>query len=156
MPEAVTILKPLCGGEPGLHENLRSFCTQDYPRFEIIFGVRDATDPACSVVARLIEEFPSGAIRLIVDPKLHGSNRKVSNLINMLPHAKHEVLVMADSDAFVGTDYVSKVTAPLNDPAYFAQVTVDAEAGTIVWPDGIDLAPEPLYAQAKAHPLLAA
>ena len=48
------------------------------------------------------------------------------------------------------------VLAPLNDPAYFAQVTVDPEAGTVVWPDGIDLAPEPLYQQAKAHPLLAA
>jgi hypothetical protein len=48
------------------------------------------------------------------------------------------------------------VLSPLNDPAYFAEVTVDPEAGTIVWPGGIDLAPEPLYKQAKAHPLLAA
>jgi Protein of unknown function (DUF2442) len=48
------------------------------------------------------------------------------------------------------------VLAPLNDPGYFAEVTVDQEAGTIVWPDGIDLAPEPLYEQAKAHPLIAA
>ena len=48
------------------------------------------------------------------------------------------------------------ILAPLNDPAYFAQVTVDPEAGTIVWPDGIDLAPEPLYEQARAHPLVAA
>ena len=48
------------------------------------------------------------------------------------------------------------VLSPLNDPAYFAKVTVDQEAGTLVWPDGIDLAPEPLYEQAKAHPLLAA
>jgi len=48
------------------------------------------------------------------------------------------------------------VLAPLNDPAYFAEVTVDPEAGTLVWPGGIDLAPEPLYQQAKAHPLLAA
>jgi hypothetical protein len=48
------------------------------------------------------------------------------------------------------------VLAPLNDPAYFAQVTVDPEAGTIAWPDGIDLAPEPLYEQARAHPLIAA
>jgi len=48
------------------------------------------------------------------------------------------------------------VLAQLNDPAYFAQVMVDPEAGTITWPDGIDLAPEPLYEQAKAHPLLAA
>lgn len=112
----VTILKPLCGGEPGLYQNLRSFCTQDYPRFEIIFGVRDAADPACAVVARLIGEFSSPSIRLIVDPALHGTNRKVSNLINMLPYAKHELLVMADSDAFVGNDYISRVTAPLDDP----------------------------------------
>lgn len=48
------------------------------------------------------------------------------------------------------------VLAPLNDPAYFSQVTVDAEAGTLVWPNDIDLAPEPLYEQAKAHPLIAA
>ena len=113
----VTVLKPLCGAEPGLHENLRSFCTQNYPHFEIVFGVRDAADPACSVVERLRREFPATPIRLIVDPKLHGSNRKVSNLINMLPHARHEFLVMADSDALVGPDYLSTVTAPLHDGA---------------------------------------
>lgn len=48
------------------------------------------------------------------------------------------------------------VLAPLSDPAYFARVTIDTEAGTLTWPDGIDLAPEPLYEQAKSHPLLAA
>ena len=48
------------------------------------------------------------------------------------------------------------ILEPLNDPSYFAQVELDAEAGTIVWPDGIDLAPEPLYEQAKTHPLAAA
>jgi hypothetical protein len=48
------------------------------------------------------------------------------------------------------------VLAPLSDPAYFARVTIDTEAGTLTWPDGIDLAPEPLYEQAKAHPLIAA
>jgi Protein of unknown function (DUF2442) len=50
----------------------------------------------------------------------------------------------------------TRVLAPLNDSPYFAQVTLDPEAGTIAWPDGIDLAPEPLYEQAKAHPLIAA
>jgi ceramide glucosyltransferase len=113
----VTVLKPLCGAEPGLYSNLRSFCSQNYEGFEIIFGVRDPADPACSVVERLIEEFPSTRIRLIVDPKLHGTNRKVSNLINMLPHAKHEFLVMADSDVLVGPGYLSTVTAPLHDGA---------------------------------------
>jgi ceramide glucosyltransferase len=111
----VTILKPLCGAEPGLYDNLRSFCMQNYPRFEIIFGVRDSGDPARPVVERLIAEFASLPISLIIDPKLHGSNRKVSNLINMLPHANHDLLVMADSDAVVGADYLSTVTAPLRD-----------------------------------------
>jgi ceramide glucosyltransferase len=111
----ITILKPLCGAEPGLHDNLRSFCLQNYPEFEIVFGVRDAADPACAVVRRLISEFSSLPIRLVVEPTLHGSNRKVSNLINMLPFAQHELLVMADSDAFVGDDYLATVAAPLND-----------------------------------------
>jgi ceramide glucosyltransferase len=109
----VTILKPLCGAEPGLYDNLRSFCLQDYPSFEIIFGVRDSADSARPVVERLIAEFASLPISLILDSKLHGSNRKVSNLINMLPHANHDLLVMADSDAVVGTEYLSTVTAPL-------------------------------------------
>jgi ceramide glucosyltransferase len=112
----VTILKPLCGAEPGLYGNLRSFCAQDYPNFEIIFGVRDAADPACATVAHLMTEFASLPIRLIVDPELHGSNRKVSNLINMLRHTNHEWLVMADSDAIVSADYLSTVTTPLRDP----------------------------------------
>ena len=71
------------------------------------------------------------------------------------------VLRLLFSDGTVGdVDFSAQrwagVLEPLNDPSYFAQVKLDAEAGTIVWPDGIDLAPEPLYEQAKAHPLAAA
>lgn len=113
----VTLLKPLCGAEPGLYDHLRSFCAQDYPEFEIIFGVRDPADPACSVVQRLAAEFPRLPIELVINPQLHGSNCKTSNLINMLPHARHDVLVMADSDASVGPGYLARVTAPLQDPA---------------------------------------
>ena len=113
----VTLLKPLCGAEPGLYEHLRAFCQQDYPEYQIVFGVRDPADPACSVVERLIEEFPSLPIDVVINPQLHGSNLKVSNLINMLARARHEFLVMADSDAFVGPDYLGIVTAPLLDPA---------------------------------------
>ena len=112
----VTVLKPLCGAEPGLHEHLRSFCRQDYPEFQIVFGVRDAGDPACAVVKRLAAEFPSVPIELVINPLLHGTNLKISNLINMLPYARHDILAMADSDAFVGTDYLAAVTAPLLDP----------------------------------------
>jgi ceramide glucosyltransferase len=111
----VTVLKPLCGAEPGLYENLRSFCQQEYPEFQIVFGVRDRDDPALAVVARLLAEFPSLPIDVVVDPRQHGSNRKVSSLINMLGRARHDVLVMADSDAYVGPDYLKSVTAPLLD-----------------------------------------
>jgi ceramide glucosyltransferase len=109
----VTVLKPLCGAEPGLHEHLRSFCRQNYPDFQIVFGVRDADDPACAVVRRLMAEFPSVPIEFVINPQLHGSNLKISNLINMLPYARHDVLAMADSDAFVAPDYLASVTAPL-------------------------------------------
>jgi ceramide glucosyltransferase len=111
----VTVLKPLCGAEPGLLEHLRTFCRQNYPEFQIVFGVRDAGDPACAVVKRLAAEFPSVPIELVINPQLHGSNLKISNLINMLPYARHDILAMADSDAFVGADYLGSVTAPLLD-----------------------------------------
>jgi ceramide glucosyltransferase len=113
----VTIMKPLCGAEPGLYEDLRSFCRQDYPHFQIVFGVRDALDPACAVVHRLKAEFPMLSIAMVINPQLHGSNGKVSNLINMLPHAQHDLLAIADSDACVQPDYLATVTAPLRDPA---------------------------------------
>jgi ceramide glucosyltransferase len=112
----VTILKPLCGTEPGLYEHLRSFCQQDYPEFQVVFGVRDQADPARLVAERLVAEFPLLPIKIVINPQLHGSNGKISNLINMLPHAQHDVLAIADSDACVKADYLSTVTAPLLDP----------------------------------------
>jgi ceramide glucosyltransferase len=111
----VTVLKPLCGAEPGLYENLRSFCRQDYPEFQIVFGVGAADDPALDVAARLEAEFPKLRIDVVVDDRQHGHNRKISSLINMLKYARHDVLVMADSDVCVGPDYLTHVTAPLSD-----------------------------------------
>src|ERR1700678_3492793 len=101
-PPPVTLLKPLCGAEPGLYEHLRSFCEQDYPQFQIVFGVRDLSDPACAVVQRLMGEFPALPIEVVVNPQQHGSNYKISNLINMFARARHGVLAMADSDTCVG------------------------------------------------------
>ena len=111
----VTVLKPLCGAEPRLYENLRSFCEQSYPEFQLVFGVHDAADPALGVVQRLQAEFPSLPIDVVVDAKEHGANPKVSNLLNMLERARHDVLAMADSDTFVAPDYLAAVTAPLLD-----------------------------------------
>jgi ceramide glucosyltransferase len=114
--QPVTLLKPLCGAEPGLYENLRSFCLQDYPQYQIVFGIQDAADPAVAIVARLIDEFPALPIDVVVNGKQHGSNRKISSLINMVPRAKHDVLMIADSDALVGPNYLSSMVAPLADP----------------------------------------
>ena len=110
----VTLLKPLCGAEHGLYERLRTFCQQNYREFQIVFGVRDPTDPAL-VVQRLRQEFPSLPIDVVATPQLHGSNYKISNLINMVARARHDVLIIADSDTFVGPDYLRSVTAPLLD-----------------------------------------
>jgi ceramide glucosyltransferase len=112
---AVSILKALCGAEPGLYEQLRSFCTQRYPQVQLIFGVREASDPALEVVRRLRAEFPALDIDIVVDATLHGSNRKISNLLNMLPRVRHELLVMADSDISVPEDYLRRIVPPLLD-----------------------------------------
>ena len=112
----VTILKPLCGAEPGLYGNLRTFCEQKYPDFQIVFGVTDPADPALAVVKRLLAEFPHVQIDVVLDPQQHGTNRKVSSLINMAKRARYDVLVMADSDASVGANYLAAVTAPLLNP----------------------------------------
>jgi ceramide glucosyltransferase len=114
---AVTLLKPLCGTEPNLYEHLRSFCIQDYPEYQIVFGVRDPSDPALAVVRRLIAEFPLLPIDVVINPQLHGSNFKISNLINMHEKASHDVLIIADSDTFVAPDHLACVTAALNDPS---------------------------------------
>lgn len=112
----VTILKPLCGAEAGLYESLRSCCEQDYPEFQIVFGVRRSSDPAVQIVRRLKAEYPHLDLTLVVDDRLIGSNYKVSNLDNMLPAARYDLLVIADSDIRVGRDYLATVTAPLNRP----------------------------------------
>lgn len=114
---AVTVLKPLCGLDHGLEENLCSFCRQDYPRFQIVFGVREANDPAAAVVRRVLARFPRLDAELVVDPHVAGRNLKVSNLCNMLPRARHDILVIADSDMRVGPDYLRRVAAEFADPA---------------------------------------
>jgi ceramide glucosyltransferase len=113
----VSILKPLSGAEPRLYANLATLCRQTHQRYQIVFGVREADDPALVVVARLRAEFPHCDIALALVPTVHGRNLKVSNLINMLPLAKHDLLVLADSDIAVDADYLARVTAPLADPA---------------------------------------
>ena len=115
-PLPISVLKPLHGAEPRLYENLHGFCLQAHPDYELVFGVREPEDPAIAVVQQLRAEFPQLVITLVVDPRIYGANLKVSNLMNMLPHARHDCLVLADSDISVPMDYLVRVTAPLMDP----------------------------------------
>jgi ceramide glucosyltransferase len=110
-----TILKPLCGTEPGLYACLRSFCALNVPQLQIVFGVSEPDDPALAVVRRLESEFPQLDLQVAVNPVRHGSNAKVSNLINMLPLARHDYLVIADSDVRVQPNYLEMVVMPLLD-----------------------------------------
>ncbi|HYL81586.1 MAG TPA: bacteriohopanetetrol glucosamine biosynthesis glycosyltransferase HpnI [Candidatus Acidoferrum sp.] len=113
----VSVLKPLQGDDGQLYANLRSFCRQDYPEYEILFGVEDADDPATAIVHRLIREFPCLDISLVIGGPLLGTNRKVSNLAHLCRRARYDTLVLADGDMRVGRDYLGAVVAPLNDPA---------------------------------------
>lgn len=113
----VTVLKPLFGSEPRLYQNLRSFCTQDHPAFQVLFGLHSYDDEALAVAERLRAEFPERDIGIVVDPAVHGINLKVSNLINLMPHARHDWLLLADSDIEAPPDLLRRVTAPLADDA---------------------------------------
>jgi ceramide glucosyltransferase len=112
----VTILKPLCGVEPLTELALESFFLIDYPDYEIVFGVQNSADPVLDVVARLRARYPEREVRLVIDPSLHGANRKISNLINMLPQARHETLVMSDADIHVPPYFLTRVVAALEVP----------------------------------------
>ncbi len=117
MPQDVTILKPLYGAEPLLPESLTSYCNQNYhAEIQIVFGFQDSVDPAISCVQSLIAAHPGSDLELVVDATQHGANRKVSNLINMGGAAKHEIVVLADSDILVAPDYLGRTIASLQAP----------------------------------------
>ena len=108
----VSILKPLRGVDPQMYESFASHCVQDYPDYEIIFGVNEADDPAVDAVHQLMREFPSCRIKLVICPEVLGNNRKTSNLVQMLPHAQYGHIIINDSDIYVPPDYLRRVMAP--------------------------------------------
>lgn len=116
-PEPVSILKPLAGLDEGLEANLRSFFEQDYPgEFELLFAVRTAADPAAEVVARLTAEFPAIPARLLFTGEPPYPNAKVYSLDKMMAAARHDLLVMADSDIRVEPHMLRRVAAEFQDP----------------------------------------
>lgn len=120
----VSILKPLHGNEPLLEQALASVCQQDYPGYQVVFGMHAAGDTALPLVRRLQARFPGRDIAVVLDPTRHGANGKVDNLINMLPAAKHDVLVIADSDVHAAPDWLRRLVVALEGPEVGLVTTV--------------------------------
>ena len=112
----VSIMIPLHGADFNAYQNYAELCRQDYPVYQIVFGVRDSRDSSVPIVRKLISDFPYRDIALVISDKTIGQNLKVSNLENMLARVKHEQIVIVDSDIRVGRDHLRKVLAPLSDP----------------------------------------
>jgi ceramide glucosyltransferase len=112
---AISLLKPVRGVDFGSYENFASFCTQDYPEYELLFGVGDATDPAIPLIERIIAEFPQRRIRLFVGAEQIGANRKVNMLARLAGEAEHEILSLTDGDIRVSARYLREVVPPFAD-----------------------------------------
>jgi ceramide glucosyltransferase len=120
----VTVLKPLHGVEPMLAQALESVFRQDYPGMQIVFGVQSAADPAIAVVETLRRDYPGVDATIVVSGRPHGTNRKIANLINMFPSARHDVLVISDSDMHVAPDYLRRVVDVLDQPGVGLVTTI--------------------------------
>lgn len=112
--QKVSVLIPVCGVDEGAHKNWASFCQQDYEHYEVLFGVMNPQDPAVPILEEVVAKFPERA-RLHFCLKVRGVNHQISNLMHLLEVAQHEVVIFADSDIRVSSDYLRRVTPPLAD-----------------------------------------
>lgn len=112
----VTVLKPVHGLEKNLKENLRSICLQDYPEYQVVFSAQRPDDPAIPLLYEIQQEFGTARVTVVVKNIQAGMNGKVNNLLGALTEAKHEILVISDSDILLKPDYLKTVVAPLADP----------------------------------------
>lgn len=111
----VSVLKPIYGLDRDTYENYASFCVQDYPEYEILFCVSDETDPALQVIRKLIQDFPDRGIRVLIGSEPLGVSDKVNKLCRMAREAKHEIVIVSDSDVRVDADYLRAVVAPFQE-----------------------------------------
>lgn len=120
----VSLIKPVCGLERGLEENLATALDQDYPDYEVVFSVQRADDPALPLLERLKSKAPAGRVKVILDESCAGPNGRLCNILNATQRADGEVLVYSDSDMSLDRGYLEAVTAPLADPAVGVSCTM--------------------------------
>jgi ceramide glucosyltransferase len=110
-----SILIPVCGLEDGASKKWASFCRQDHPEYEVLFGVRDPDDPAVPILQELEQQFPD-RVRVVIRPEVLGANYQISNLIHQFREARYPAIVLTDSDMRAEPDYLRTVVGPLGDP----------------------------------------
>lgn len=112
----VTVLKPVAGIETELFENLCSFVDQQYPQFQVVFGVSHPSDPAIEVIERVIARFRGADLALTVGDGVVNGNPKVANLSTMIERAKYDLLIISDADMRVDPSYLTTIAASFDDP----------------------------------------
>lgn len=131
---SVSLIKPVCGLEKNLYENLSSACAQDYPDYEVLFALQNPEDPVLPILERIRAEHPERRVRIIVDPAAAGPNGRLCNILNATRVATGEVLVYSDSDMLLTPGYLRAITAPLADPGVGVSCTLYRAHGAVnVW-----------------------
>ena len=111
----ISILKPLKGLDDNLFDNLESFCMLDYPEYEIIFSLQDFNDPAYKVARKIKDKYPDKDIAIVVEHCEDGLNPKVNNLIPAYRVAKHQHILISDSNVMADKYYLREISRPMNE-----------------------------------------
>ncbi len=135
----VTVLKPVCGLEKDLKERLRTACLQEYPDYQVVYSIQDPADPALPLVREIQAEFGSDRVSVVVEDIRVGPNGKVNNLLGGLRAARHDVLVISDSDVWLTPDYLAVIVAPLADPRTGMVCTPFKARGASRWFEKMEL-----------------
>jgi ceramide glucosyltransferase len=136
---AVTVLKPVYGLEKDLEENLRSTCLQDYPEYEVILSAQRADDPAIPLMLKIQQEFGPGRVTVAIENRRAGTNGKINNLLGGIAQARHQVIVISDSDVRLRPDYLRTIVAGLSKRDVGCVSTLYKAAGANAWFEKLEL-----------------
>jgi ceramide glucosyltransferase len=112
----VTVLKPVRGLEKNLKSQLSTICTQDYPEYQVIYSVQDLEDPALPILKEIQEEIGSQLVSVVISQVEAGANGKVNNLLGAMEKARHDIIIISDSDTYLRPNYIENIVAPLSNP----------------------------------------